>query len=167
MADALVALIMGSKSDFPKLAPAVDALKALDIPVTVRVMSAHRTPEVVADFVGGAADRGIRVILAAAGGAAHLAGVTAAHTQLPVIGIPVEGGSLNGMDALLATVQMPGGVPVATVGVGRGGVKNAALLAARILALGDAELASRLQAMVQEQAEKVKAADAEVQAELA
>ena len=113
----------------------------------------------VKEYIGGAADRGIRVIIAAAGGAAHLAGVCASHTILPVIGIPVEGGALNGMDALLATVQMPGGIPVATVGVGSGGATNAALLAIQILALNDAELASRFTADRAARRQKVLDAD--------
>jgi len=158
-----VALLMGSKSDLPKLQGTIDTLTELGVPHVVRVMSAHRTPGHVAEFAETAADRGIKVIVAAAGGAAHLAGVVAAHTLLPVIGIPVEGGALNGLDALLATVQMPGGIPVATVGIGRGGAKNAALLAAHIIALQDSQLKKRLAAFRVVQQNKVIAADNEVQ----
>lgn len=160
--NAKVALLMGSKSDLPKLQGTVDTLEKFGVPLTVRVMSAHRTPDVVAAFAGNAAANGLQVIIAAAGGAAHLAGVVAAHTTLPVIGIPVEGGSLNGLDALLATVQMPGGIAVATVGIGSGGATNAALLAVQILALQDAALAKKFQAFREEQREKVMKADSEV-----
>lgn len=165
MVTPVVALLMGSKSDLPKLQPALDTLRSFGVPFTVRVMSAHRTPARVAEFAAGAAAAGLRVMIAAAGSAAHLAGVVAAHTILPVIGIPVEGGALNGLDALLATVQMPGGVAVATVGVGSGGVQNAALLAVQILALQDAELAARLQAFRAAQQDKVIQADAELAAQ--
>ena len=150
---------MGSSSDLPKIQSCMDTLKKLGVSFEVRVMSAHRTPDVVKEYVGGAAAKGIRVIIAAAGGAAHLAGVCASHTILPVIGIPVEGGALNGMDALLATVQMPGGIPVATVGVGSGGATNAALLAVQILALNDAALAERFAADRAARRQKVLDAD--------
>ncbi len=162
-----VALLMGSKSDLPKLQKTIDTLADLEIPCSVRVMSAHRTPEIVKDFAENAADRGYRVIMAAAGGAAHLAGVVAAHTLLPVIGIPVQGGALNGMDALLATVQMPGGIAVATVGVGSGGATNAAVLAAQILALGDSAVAERLKAYRLNRRDGVIESDAELQQSLA
>ena len=161
---AQVALLMGSNSDLPKIQSCIDTLKKLGVEVEVRVMSAHRTPDVVMKFASEACDNGIKVIIAAAGGAAHLAGVVAAHTILPVIGIPVEGGAFHGMDALLATVQMPGGIPVATVGVGSGGATNAALLAAEIIAVGDAELRERLKADRLVRRQKVEAADAEMQA---
>lgn len=160
---AKVAVLMGSRNDLPKLQPALDTLRDFGVAHTVRVMSAHRTPAVVADFAAAAAANGCQVIIAAAGGAAHLAGVCAAHTILPVIGIPVEGGALNGLDALLATVQMPGGIAVATVGVGAGGPINAALLAVQILALADPELTARLHAFRQAQSAKVAKADAELQ----
>jgi 5-(carboxyamino)imidazole ribonucleotide mutase len=160
-----VAVLMGSKSDLPKLEGCMSTLKALEIPYVVRIMSAHRTPEAVATFVAAARDNGFGVIIAAAGGAAHLAGVCAAHTLLPVVGIPVEGGALNGLDALLATVQMPGGMPVATVAIGSGGAVNAALLAAEILALGDEGLLQRLQDYRASQRSKVEAADREVSAQ--
>jgi phosphoribosylaminoimidazole carboxylase PurE protein len=129
-------------------------------------MSAHRTPAAVKDFAETAAARGLRVLIAAAGGAAHLAGTMAAHSTLPVIGIPVEGGAFNGLDALLSTVQMPGGVPVASVGVGRGGAKNAALLAVQILALDDPRLADRFREFRDRNMTQVAAADAELQSEL-
>ncbi|MBP1582378.1 MAG: 5-(carboxyamino)imidazole ribonucleotide mutase [Victivallales bacterium] len=162
MSNPSVALLMGSKSDLPKLQSCLDTLQKLGLQAEVRIMSAHRTPEIVSEFASTAAARGLKVIIAAAGGAAHLAGVVAAHTMLPVIGIPVEGGSLNGMDALLATVQMPGGIPVATVGVGSGGPVNAALLAAQIIAVADADLRARLVADRQARKEKVLAADKEL-----
>ncbi|MDY0175962.1 MAG: 5-(carboxyamino)imidazole ribonucleotide mutase [Lentisphaeria bacterium] len=139
-----VAVLMGSKSDLPKLQGCLDCLAKLEISHELRIMSAHRTPEIVAEFAGTAAAKGFGVIIAAAGGAAHLAGVVAAHSLLPVIGIPVENGAFKGLDALLSTVQMPGGIAVACVGVGGGGATNAALLAAQILALSDSELAQRL-----------------------
>ena len=162
----LVAILMGSKSDLPKLQSTLDTLKDFHVPHTVRVMSAHRTPATVAEFATCAAADGLKVIIAAAGGAAHLAGVVAAHTTLPVIGIPVEGGALNGLDALLATVQMPGGIAVATVGIGAGGAQNAALIAVQILALSDPGLAQRLDLFRKAQREKVAKADAELAAQL-
>ena len=164
MEKAQVALLMGSNSDLPKLQGCIDTLKALGIGCEVRIMSAHRTPDEVAAFVEAAPARGIKVFIAAAGGAAHLAGAVAARTILPVIGIPVEGGALNGLDALLSTVQMPGGIPVATVGIGSGGATNAALLAAQIVALTDAGIAEAIKADRQKRREKVLKADAEMQA---
>jgi len=155
---ALVAIVMGSKSDLPRLQPGMDALTELGIAHEVRVISAHRTPERAAEFARGAADRGLRVIIAAAGGAAHLAGALSAQTILPVIGVPVNATALAGLDALLATVQMPAGIPVATVAID--GAHNAALLAAQILALGDPALAERLRQQRQALARKVEAADA-------
>jgi phosphoribosylaminoimidazole carboxylase PurE protein len=157
-----VAIVMGSKSDLARVQPAADVLKELGIPHEVRVISAHRTPERAAELASGAASRGLKVMIAAAGGAAHLAGTLAAYTILPVIGIPVAATPLAGLDALLATVQMPAGIPVATVAID--GAANAALLAAAILALGDADLAARLTARREEQARKVEAADEEVAA---
>lgn len=159
-----VALLMGSSSDLPKVQNCIDVLRKLEIPLTVRIMSAHRTPEAVAEFAGKAAEEGYGVIIAAAGAAAHLAGAVAAHTLLPVIGIPVEGGAFKGMDALLSTVQMPGGIPVATVGVGSGGATNAGLLAAQILAVTDEPVRERLAADRVARREKVLAADAEINA---
>jgi len=157
-----VAVLMGSDSDLPKIQGAIDILKDLQIPHTVRVMSAHRTPDVVREFTENAEANGLEVIIAAAGSAAHLAGVVAAHTILPVIGIPVQGGALNGLDALLSTVQMPGGIAVATVGIGSGGATNAGLLAAQILARQDRETRERLLAYRAKRREQVIAADAKV-----
>lgn len=154
----LVAIVMGSDSDLPAVKPAAETLDALGIAHEMHVASAHRTPDRAIALARDARQRGLRVIIAAAGGAAHLAGVLAAHTTLPVIGLPVSSGSLKGMDALLATVQMPSGVPVATVAVD--GAKNAALLAAEILATADPELEKKLAAMREEMAAKVEAADA-------
>ena len=148
MSQPVVALLMGSKSDLPKLQTAIDVFSDFGIAHTVRVMSAHRTPDAVMEFASGAASNGYKVLMAAAGGAAHLAGVVAAHTSLPVIGIPVAIAPFEGLDSLLATVQMPGGIPVATVGAGSGGAKNAALLAARILALGDTAVAANYEKFV-------------------
>ncbi len=153
-----VALLMGSDSDLPRLEPAIAVLGRLEIPCEVRVLSAHRTPKELLAFVA-AAERDVGVFLCAAGGAAHLAGVVAAHTLRPVIGIPMDNPPLGGLDALLSTAQMPGGVPVAAVGVGGGGPLNAALLAARILALGDGALAERLAAHRAEQSERVLSQD--------
>ena len=158
------AILMGSDSDLPKLQPCIDTLKKLQVETTVRVMSAHRTPEIVSDFAENAASNGYGVLIAAAGGAAHLAGAVAAHTVLPVIGIPVEGGAFNGLDALLSTVQMPGGIPVATVGVGKGGATNAGLLAAEILAATDPALRQRIIDDRLARRETVLAADANLQA---
>jgi len=163
---AQVAVLMGSKSDLPKVRKTIDTLEMLGVPTLVRIMSAHRTPAAVKEFAEGAADRGIKVIIAAAGGAAHLAGVVAAHTILPVIGIPVQGGALNGMDALLSTVQMPGGIAVATVGVGSGGTTNAAILAAQILALSDGDMAQRLADYRAQRQAQVMSDDGELQAAL-
>ena len=139
-----VAVIMGSDSDLPVVEKAIDTLKEYGIPYEVHVYSAHRTPEQVRDFVSNARDNGFGVIIAAAGMAAHLAGAVAANTVLPVIGIPVSAKKLDGLDALLATVQMPSGIPVATVAID--GAKNAAILAAQIIALGDDELYAKLKA---------------------
>ncbi|GAB6187514.1 5-(carboxyamino)imidazole ribonucleotide mutase [Thermopirellula anaerolimosa] len=139
-----VAILMGSDSDWPKIQAAAKALADFGVPCEVRVMSAHRTPEVVSKYAAEAADRGIRVIIAAAGGAAHLAGVVAAHTVLPVIGLPVPTDLAGGLDSLLSMAQMPGDIPVATVAVGMGGPRNAGLLAVQILALSDPDLQSKL-----------------------
>ena len=157
---------MGSDSDWPVVSKAHDILNELGIAHEVRVISAHRTPETAHEYAATAEDRGLKVILAAAGGAAHLAGVLAASTILPVVGIPVPGGSLNGLDALLATVQMPSGIPVATVAVSSSGAVNAALLAAQMLALSDPELAEKLRARKKKLAEKVAAANEKLQAQL-
>ena len=161
-----VALMMGSDSDYTRLEPCVATLKKLGIACEARVLSAHRTPKQVVEFVEGAAGRGVKVLLCAAGGAAHLAGVVAAHSDLPVIGIPMDNPPMGGLDALLATVQMPGGIPVACVAVGGGGPMNAALMAARIMALSDPALAERYVAFREEQTAKVAKKDAALQARL-
>ena len=152
-----VAVIMGSDSDLPVVGKAIDKLGDFGVPVEVHVMSAHRTPEAAAAFSASEADKGFGVIIAAAGKAAHLAGVLAAHTVLPVIGIPVKSSTLDGLDALLSTVQMPSGIPVATVAID--GAENAALLAVQMLALSDETLKNRLIAMKKTMAEGVLAKD--------
>jgi len=140
----LVGIIMGSRSDWPTLREAADTLTRLSVPHETRVVSAHRTPERLYAYASGAAARGLKVIIAGAGGAAHLPGMTASMTTLPVLGVPVESQSLKGLDSLLSIVQMPRGVPVGTLAIGGAGAMNAALLAAAILALSDQALASRL-----------------------
>lgn len=159
-----VAVIMGSDSDFPIVSKAVAELKAYGVPYECHVMSAHRTPSAACDFASGAKEDGFGVIICAAGMAAHLAGVIAGHTTLPVIGIPMKSAALDGMDALLSTVMMPPGVPVATVGID--GAKNAALLALQILAVSDAELAKKLQDAKQKMAEGVREKDRALQEKL-
>ncbi|MEE8468044.1 MAG: 5-(carboxyamino)imidazole ribonucleotide mutase [Planctomycetota bacterium] len=161
-----VAVLMGSDSDLDRLQPCLDTLRGLEIPFVARVLSAHRTPHDLVAFVEEAPQQAVRVFICAAGGAAHLAGVVAAHTTLPVLGIPMDNPPLGGLDALLATVQMPGGVPVGTLGAGGGGPVNAALLAARILALSDADLAQRVDDHRAAQASKVRAKDARLQEKL-
>lgn len=151
----LVGVIMGSDSDWPKIQGVATALQEFGVPLEVRVMSAHRTPELVRQFATMAAARGIKVIIAAAGGAAHLAGVVASHTTLPVIGIPVMTDMAGGLDSLLSIVQMPGDVPVACVAAGSGGPRNAGLLAVEILALGDPDLQQKLASFKQQLANKV------------
>ena len=141
---ALVGVIMGSTSDADVMQGCVDMLKEFEIPHEVRVLSAHRTPEATREYAMNASDRGIEVMIAGAGWAAHLAGFVAGHTTLPVIGVPIDSSPLSGMDALLATVQMPPGIPVATVAIGKGGAKNAGVLAAQILALKHASIAEKL-----------------------
>lgn len=148
----LVAVIMGSRSDMEVMRHAAELLTQLGIPHEVRIVSAHRTPDRMFAFAESAAGRGIRVIIAGAGGAAHLPGMVAAKTTLPVIGVPVPAQHLQGLDALLSIVQMPRGVPVATLAIGPAGAANAALLAARILALQDPQLSQRLEAFRAEQA---------------
>ena len=152
---------MGSDSDFPIVSGAVKTLKSLEIPVEVHVMSAHRTPKAAAEFSASARENGFGVIIAAAGKAAHLAGVLAAHTTLPVIGIPIKSSTLDGLDALLATVQMPKGIPVATVAID--GADNAALLAAQMLSLSDEKVAEKLLALKNEMAEGVAKKDKALQ----
>jgi phosphoribosylaminoimidazole carboxylase PurE protein len=163
----VVGIVMGSDSDWPIVKSATETLDGFEIPYEVRVISAHRTPGVACDYAASAAKRGLKIIIAAAGGAAHLGGVLAAHTMLPVIGIPVKGGALNGMDALLATLQMPKGIPVATVTLGSAGPANAAILAAQILGLSDVALRRRLARFKTDLKKKVSKGDANVQADLA
>jgi 5-(carboxyamino)imidazole ribonucleotide mutase len=158
-----VLIVMGSDSDLPVLEETAKLLEQLDIPYEMRIASAHRTPRKTAELVEGAADRGIQVIIAAAGLAAHLPGVVAAGTILPVIGVPMGGGPLNGVDALYSIVQMPGGIPVATTAIGKAGAKNAALLAARILALGDSGLRQKLIAFGESMAREVEEKDRKLQ----
>jgi 5-(carboxyamino)imidazole ribonucleotide mutase len=163
MTKPLVSIVMGSDSDLEIMREAGKALEGFEIPYEMDVTSAHRSPDRSAEFARTAADRGIRVIIAGAGGAAHLAGVIAAHTTLPVIGVPITS-VLNGLDSLLATVQMPAGIPVATVAIGKAGATNSGILAAQILALSDAALAKKIQehkqklaAGVEEKSRKMKA----------
>jgi len=156
-----VAIIMGSDSDLPVLEPALKRLKDFDIPFEAHVMSAHRTPARAADFAQNAKNNGFGIIIAAAGKAAHLAGILAAHTTLPVIGVPVKSSTLDGLDALLSTVQMPAGIPVATVAID--GADNAAILAAQIIALGDDALAEKIAKMKTDMAEQVVQKDKQLQ----
>jgi len=142
----LVGIVMGSKSDLPVMQSCADTLKALGIAYELRVASAHRTPEVVADYARTAEERGLQVIIAAAGGAAHLGGVIAALTTLPVLGVPMQSAALQGLDSLLSIVQMPGGVPVGTLAIGKAGAVNAALLAAAILGTGHPDIRARYRA---------------------
>ncbi|MEE0957475.1 MAG: 5-(carboxyamino)imidazole ribonucleotide mutase [Ruminococcus sp.] len=160
-----VAIIMGSDSDFPVVSKAVKKLKEFDVPYEVHVMSAHRTPDAAINFSANAKQNGFGVIIAAAGMAAHLAGVLAAKTTLPVIGIPCKSAQLDGMDALLATVMMPTGIPVATVAVD--GAANAAILAVEMLALADEELAQKLEDMKKEMEQGVAAKDEAMQLKVA
>ena len=143
----LVGIIMGSQSDWPTMKHAADALKALGVPHETRIVSAHRTPERMVDYARTARARGLKVIIAGAGGAAHLPGMTAALTALPVFGVPIQSKALSGQDILLSIVQMPGGIPVGTLAIGEAGARNAGLLAAAVLALSDAGLAKRLDAL--------------------
>ena len=154
----LVAVIMGSASDWDTMSKCVATLDDLGVPNEAHVLSAHRTPDATADFARKAADRGVRVIIAAAGGAAHLAGVIAAYTWLPVLGVPIQSKALQGLDSLLSIVQMPGGMPVGTLAIGEAGAKNAALLAVAILATSRDEFQKKLEAFRQKQTESVLAA---------
>jgi len=167
MSTVRVAVVMGSISDFDVMVSGVRVLQKLGIPYEVRVMSAHRSPHSVAAYAADGAERGLQVIIAGAGGAAHLAGAIAAHTRLPVIGVPLVASALGGLDALLATVQMPGGVPVATVGVGKSGAVNAAHLAARILALGEPDIADSVEADRSQQTANVDAMQTDLEDRLA
>jgi len=154
-----VGVLMGSKSDWETMAAAADTLRQLDIPFEAHVASAHRTPDKVAAYCDAAESRGLKVLIAAAGGAAHLAGVCASRTLLPVLGVPMKGWALDGMDALLATAQMPAGIPVGTLAIGKAGAVNAALLAAAVLALEDPALRERLRDFRRAQTEKALADD--------
>jgi len=162
----LVGILMGSDSDWPKIQKAADALAEFGVAYEVHVMSAHRTPHLVAQYAASASERGLKVIIAAAGGAAHLAGVVAAHTTLPVIGLPVPTTELGGLDSLLSMVQMPGDVPVACMAVGMGGPRNAGLFAVQILATADASLQAKFSEFKQALAAKLAARDAEFQQRL-
>jgi 5-(carboxyamino)imidazole ribonucleotide mutase len=153
----LVAVIMGSKSDWDVMRAVPETLNQFGVTHDCRVLSAHRTPHQTAEFVSGAEARGVEVVIAAAGGAAHLAGVAAAHTVLPVLGVPMESASLKGMDSLLSTVQMPGGIPVGTLAIGKPGAVNAALLAVAILGGKRPELRDKLRAYREAQAKKILA----------
>jgi 5-(carboxyamino)imidazole ribonucleotide mutase len=155
---ALVAVIMGSTSDWDTMSGCTKTLDDLGIPNEAHVLSAHRTPDATADFARTAAEQGIRVIIAAAGGAAHLAGVIAAYTWLPVLGVPMQSQALHGLDSLLSMAQMPGGIPVGTLAIGSAGAKNAALLAAAILALTDEKIRQNLGAFRKKQSESVLSA---------
>ena len=161
MSQKKVAIVMGSDSDLPTVQKAIATLKGLDIPCEAHVLSAHRTPEQASAFSSSAKEQGFGVIIAAAGKAAHLAGVLAAHTTLPVIGIPIKSSTLDGLDALLSTVQMPKGIPVATVAID--GAENAAILAAQMLALSDEALAQKLQEMRENMTQEVLEKDRKLQ----
>ena len=151
----LVGIIMGSKSDWDTLRHADEMLTRFGVPHECRVVSAHRTPDLMREYAQGAVERGLEVIIAGAGGAAHLPGMVAAHTTLPVLGVPVESHALKGLDSLLSIVQMPGGVPVATLAIGKAGATNAALLAVSILALARPQLRSQLTEFRREQTQRV------------
>lgn len=151
----LVGIIMGSQSDWPTMKHAADMLAALDVPFETQIVSAHRTPDRLYGYAKTAAERGLKVIIAGAGGAAHLPGMAASMTHLPVLGVPVESKALKGMDSLLSIVQMPGGIPVGTLAIGSAGAKNAGLLAAAILATADESLAVRLKELRQAQTDAV------------
>jgi 5-(carboxyamino)imidazole ribonucleotide mutase len=154
---ALVAIVMGSASDWETMKSAADTLQQFGVPHECKVMSAHRTPALTIDYTSTAEKRGLKVFIAGAGGAAHLAGVIAAHTLLPVLGVPMPS-ALQGIDSLLSTVQMPGGIPVGTLAIGKAGATNAALLAIAILALNDSALRGKLEQFREQQAEKVRQA---------
>jgi len=155
MSNIHVAIMMGSDSDLPTMQEAASILKEFGVEYEMRVLSEHRTPKECAQYAEELKGRGVKVVICGAGGSAALAGVVAAHTTLPVIGIPIETTALNGMDSLLSTVQMPPGVPVAAVAIGKGGAKNAGLLALRILALSDGEIAKKLEKYRSDQREKI------------
>jgi len=161
-----VGIVMGSDSDWSIVKSATETLASFGIAYEVRVISAHRTPELASEYASSAEKRGLKIIMSAAGGAAHLGGVLAAHTILPVIGIPIKGGAINGVDSLLATLQMPSGIPVATVTLGSAGPINAAVLAAQILAVGRAGMRKKLVAYKAQLKEKVRKGSARVQKDL-
>jgi len=153
----LVAIIMGSKSDWETMRHTVEMLDELGVPNEAHVLSAHRTPDATAEFARKAAERGLRVIIAGAGGAAHLAGVISAYTWLPVLGVPIQSKALHGLDSLLSIAQMPGGIPVGSLAIGEAGAKNAALLAASIIGISDERIREKLQAFRKKQTESVLA----------
>ncbi|MCU7959779.1 MAG: 5-(carboxyamino)imidazole ribonucleotide mutase [gamma proteobacterium symbiont of Bathyaustriella thionipta] len=167
MSTAFVAVLMGSDSDLPVIESTLDVLDKLKVPFEVKITSAHRTPDTTHAYVKEADERGCAVFIAAAGLAAHLAGTVAGLTTRPVIGIPMDAGPLQGMDALLSTVQMPGGIPVASVAIGKAGAKNAAYLAAQMLALSDADLSRRVKAERAASGDEVRAKDDDLQRRLA
>jgi 5-(carboxyamino)imidazole ribonucleotide mutase len=157
MAKPLVGIVMGSKSDWDTMKHTIDTLKSFGIPYEAHVISAHRTPDKADEFAGTAEERGLEVIIAAAGGAAHLAGVMAAKTVLPVLGVPMKSDALNGLDSLLSTVQMPGGIPVATLAIGKAGAVNAALFAAALLGIKYPEIREKIHNFRKDQTEKILA----------
>ena len=166
MSKPFVAILMGSESDLSIMQAGADILKHLKIDYEIKITSAHRTPAVSQEYISNAESRGCQVFIAGAGLAAHLAGATAAHTTRPVIGVPIDAGPLKGLDSLLSTVQMPGGIPVATVAIGKAGAKNAAYLAAQILSLADDDLSGSVIAERTANSEKVQAQDAALQSSL-
>ncbi|MEL7496290.1 MAG: 5-(carboxyamino)imidazole ribonucleotide mutase [Planctomycetota bacterium] len=166
MSNPVVGIVMGSDSDWPKINKVGAALEEFGVAYEVNVMSAHRTPHIVGEYATSAEERGLQVIIAAAGGAAHLAGVVAAHTTLPVIGLPVPTADLGGMDSLLSTVQMPGDVPVASMAVGMGGPRNAGLFAVQILATADADLKAKLAQFKVNLVDKIQTKNANFKASL-
>jgi len=161
-----VLMVMGSDSDLPVMEEAAKILRQFGVPFEMRISSAHRCPDRTAQLSAEAEGRGVKIIIAGAGVAAHLAGVMAAGTILPVIGVPIAGGAINGVDALYSTVQMPGGIPVATVAIGRAGAKNAGILAVQMLALSDASLVRQLKEFRERMAREVEAKDRELQEKL-
>src|SRR5437879_9328796 len=162
----LVAILMGSDSDLPTVREACTVLSRFGVPFEVRVLSAHRSPEALVAYIKQADEKGVQVFIAAAGGAAHLAGVLAAHTIRPVVGIPIETSALNGLDSLLSTVQMPGGVPVATMAIGATGARNAGLFAVQVLGLADQTLAEKLKRHRAQTVDQLRQKDQRVQQEL-
>ena len=162
---ARIGFVLGSKSDLPQIERAETFLKGMQVPYEVRIISAHRTPGEAHEYASAAKGRGLQAIIAMAGMAAHLAGVMAATAGVPVLGVPAAGGALNGVDALLATVQMPGGIPVATFGIGKAGAQNAAIFACQIMALSDGAMADRLASHRADMAAAVRQADADLQSE--